>query len=216
MTNRMLMLCLVVGLAFSLLATGCGGKEGPQTAAPSPTTGTGAPAPSGAPAGEATPGAPAPAGEAAKPVSEAQKNAVPIEIVAYYPFTESHKFIADYLKSVEAANPGKVKLTLYDMQTEEGRKKWMTSGLSCAGVFVNGTTSHEITTNGKKETVAFLQRMDVMWTHQDFETVLKQILEKSGQKFVSPNYKPKPAATEGAPGGKPEAKPKAKPSGSTG
>ena len=158
--------------------------------------------------------------QVAKVAPAVKPDAVPIVIEAYYPLTEGHKFIADYLKSVEAANPGKVKVTVHDMQTEEGRKKWMTAGLSCAGVFVNGKTSYEITTNGKKETVAFLQRMDVMWTHQDFEAVLTQILKKAGQTFVSPKYTPKPAAVEGAagaaPGAKPEAKPKAKPSGSGG
>jgi hypothetical protein len=56
-----------------------------------------------------------------------------------------------------------------------------------------------------------------MWTHEDFESVLKQILDKAGQTFVSPKYvSPKPPATTGAAGANPEATPKAKPSGSAG
>jgi len=215
--KKLVVIGLIVVLALSVLAAGCKGRGGaPQQAgnpvAPGPGT---AAKPVGTAPSPAAPGAAAPA----QP-TEAQKSAVPIEIVAYYPFNESHKFIADYLKSVEAANPGKVKVTVYDMQTEEGRKKWEKSGLSCAGVFVNGSTHQEITRNGKKEGVDFLQRMGVFWSHDDFETVLKQILRKAGQTFVSPKYvAPKGAATEGAAGGagaNPEAKPKAKPSGSAG
>jgi hypothetical protein len=199
---------LAVVLAFSLLAAGCKGGGGAPQEASAPATPT--------PGSAAEPAAPTPpAGQPA--AAGATKPAVPIEIVAYYPLNESHKFIADYVKSVEAANPGKITVSVYDMQSEEGRKKWMSSGLSCAGVFVNGKTSYELTTNGKKETVAFLQRMDVMWTHEDFETVLKQILDKAGQTFVSPKYvSPKPPATTGAAGANPEATPKAKPSGSAG
>jgi hypothetical protein len=92
------------------------------------------------------------------------------------------------------------------MQSEEGRRKWAATGLGCAGVFVNGKTSYELVTNGKKETVAFLQRMEVMWTHQDFERVLKEILEKDGQTFTSPNYQPKPAAAA-VPAVQPQGKP---------
>jgi hypothetical protein len=135
----------------------------------------------------------------------ARKPSVLIE--AYYPLNESHQFIADYLKSVETANPGKVKVSIYDMQSEEGRRKWAATGLGCAGVFVNGKTGYELVTNGKKETVAFLQRMDVTWTHQDFERVLKEILEKDGQTFTSPNYQPKPAAAAAIPAAQPEGEP---------
>jgi len=152
---------------------------------------------------------PASAGQPqATPMATAEeKPAAPVVIEAYYPLNESHKFIADYLKSVEEANPGKIHVTVYDMQSEEGRRKWAASGLSCAGVFVNGKTSYELTTEGETETVAFLQRMEVNWTHQDFETVVKQILEKAGQTFTSPNYQPKPAAPAAAPAAQPEAKP---------
>lgn len=201
MTSRkLIVLGLVVVLALSLLAAGCKGRETAKTPVALPPPSTGAP----------------------KPTVAVDKDAVPIVIEAYYPFNESHKFIVDYLKSIEVANPGNIKVTGYDTQTEEGRKKWMTTGLTCSGVFVNGRTSFELTTNGKKENVAFLQRMDVMWIHQDLERVLTDILRKAGKTFVSPNYKPKPAAVEGAAGAgavsgeKPEAQPKAKPSGSKG
>ncbi|MFB3881337.1 MAG: hypothetical protein ACE149_08735 [Armatimonadota bacterium] len=126
----------------------------------------------------------------------AQKPGLPITIEAYYPMNESHKFIADYLKAVEAANPGEIKVSVYDMQSDEGRKKWAATGLSCAGVFVNGSTHHEFTRNGKNESVDFLQRMDVFWPHQDLEAVLTELLAKSGETFAAPKYQFKPAPTQ--------------------
>jgi len=117
-----------------------------------------------------------------------------VVIKAYYPFNESHQFIADYLKQVEKLNPGNVQVTLYDMQTPEGRKAWSTSGLTCAGVFVNGSTRHEIDRGeGKTETVDFLQRMDVFWAKDDFETVLTQILANDGKTFNAPPREPEKA-----------------------
>ncbi len=201
--KRLAIIGLIVVLALAALA-GCSGKSGATQQATNPAApGQGAAIPAGAPAAAGTAAATQPA--------KVDKWAVPIEIVAYYPFNESHKFIADYLKSVEKANPGNIKVSVYDMQTEDGRKKWETSGLSCAGVFVNGSTTFDLMTNGKKETVAFLQRMDVYWTHQDFERVLTEILQKAGKKFVSPNYKPKAASTESKPAAQPGAKPSAAP-----
>jgi len=136
--------------------------------------------------------------------SEAQSAPKPdaaVVIEAYYPFNESHQFIADYLKSVEAANPGKVSVTLYDMQTSEGRQKWSAAGLSCAGVFVNGSTRHEIDRDGTKETVDFLQRMDVFWSKDDFETVMTQEMAKAGETFQAP-----PREAEASEEGKEEGK----------
>jgi ABC-type glycerol-3-phosphate transport system substrate-binding protein len=111
------------------------------------------------------------------PKATAAEPAVKIE--AYYPVNAGHQFIIDYLKGIEKKYPGQVKLEVYDTQSPEGRKKWSSTGLSCSGVFVNGSTHHEITRNGKTETVDFLKRMDDFWTREDFEAVVKQLLEKA-------------------------------------
>lgn len=113
--------------------------------------------------------------ESAKP--PAPKPAV--EIVAYYPFSPDHQYIVDYLKEFGKKHAGEVTVEVNDMQSPDGRKKWADSGLSCAGVFVNGSTRHEIVRNGEKETVDFLKRMDSFWSREDFETVVKQLLEKA-------------------------------------
>ena len=136
----------------------------------------------------------------AQETSEAQSAAKPevaVVIEAYYPMNPSHQFIADYLKSVEAANPGNVSLAVYDMQSAEGREKWSKTGLTCAGVFVNGSTRHEIDRDGTPETVDFLQRMDVFWSKDDFETVMAQELEKAGATFVAPPREAEASEEEG-------------------
>jgi ABC-type glycerol-3-phosphate transport system substrate-binding protein len=172
--GKKLVLIGVIALLAGLVVAGCGAKEKA----------------SGQPVANA-PAQTAP--EEPQPTSAAAP--VAVDIVAYYPFNESHQFIADYLKQVEKLNPGNVRVTLYDMQTPEGRKKWSTSGLSCAGVFVNGSTRQEIDRGGgKTETVDFLQRMDVFWAKDDFETVLKQILAKDGKTFNAPPREPEKKA----------------------
>src|SRR5574340_677644 len=124
---------------------------------------------------------------ASKPVAKAK---TPVLVQAYYPFNSQHKFIADYLKKYEKAHPKDVTVELYDQQTPEGRKAWMQTGLSCSGVFINGKTKWDIKrANGKTESVEFLKRMDVYWSHQDFETLVKQLVEASKAK-----PKAKPAA----------------------
>jgi ABC-type glycerol-3-phosphate transport system substrate-binding protein len=108
----------------------------------------------------------------------AEEQKTPVQVVAYYPFNEDHQFIADYLEEFAAAHPEEVELELVDFRTPEGRERWMTTGLSCAGVFIDGETSHEITRDGKTETVNFIKRMDVFWTAEDFEAVVYQLLGK--------------------------------------
>jgi ABC-type glycerol-3-phosphate transport system substrate-binding protein len=107
----------------------------------------------------------------------------PVLVQAYYPFNSQHKFIADYLKKYQKAHPKDVTVELYDQQTPEGRKAWMKTGLSCSGIFINGKTKWDIKrANGKTESVDFLKRMDVYWSHQDFETVVKRIAAESKTK----------------------------------
>lgn len=118
---------------------------------------------------------------------------VPVVIEAFYPLNEGHKFIADYLLGVGEANPDTIRVAVYDMQTEGGRAKWATSALHCAGVFVNGSTQHQLEGEGEPETVNFLQRMEVFWSHEDFEAVLAQELEKAGKTFNPP---PPPVSPE--------------------
>jgi ABC-type glycerol-3-phosphate transport system substrate-binding protein len=118
-------------------------------------------------------------------VQAAQEPDVPVFIEAFYPLNEGHMFIAEYLREFEDRYPGEVKVVIHDMQTEEGRQAWAKTGLNCAGVFVNGSTRHTIERDGESETVDFLQRLDVFWTREDFETVVGQLLAEAGEGDVS-------------------------------
>lgn len=125
-------------------------------------------------------------GEQSEPESTPPEAEFPVVIEAYYPLNPSHQFIADYVLAIEEANPDTVKVTVYDMQSPEGRKKWMDTGLSCAGIFVNGSTEHQIKRGDETETVNLLKRMDVTWTRDDLLTVIQQELDKVGATLVPP------------------------------
>jgi hypothetical protein len=115
--------------------------------------------------------------ETVEPVEPVDSVEQLVEIVAYYPLNESHQFIADYLEEVAARHPDKISLEIIDWQTQEGRKRWETTGLGCSGVFVNGSTRHEIVReDGSTETVNFLKRLDSFWTRDDFETVVYELM----------------------------------------
>ena len=120
-----------------------------------------------------------------------------VGIVAYYPLNEGHKYIADYLKGLEQQKEfkGKVKVEINDTQTSEGREKWKTTGLECAGVFVNGKSRWQVVRDGKKETLDFLKRMDSFWMKEDFLAVLRQQLADPKKTPVAPSAR-KPAAKQ--------------------
>lgn len=117
----------------------------------------------------------APPAPSAKPLTAGNTDA-PIKVNAFYPLNEGHKFIGDYLIAFAKAHPDQVYVTVTDMQSQEGRKAWEGSGLTCAGVLVNGTTKHELKRNGKTETVDLTKRMGINWQQQDFEDLVKQLL----------------------------------------
>jgi hypothetical protein len=110
----------------------------------------------------------------------------PVLIEAYYPLNESHQFIADYLLEIGDLNPGKVEVIVVDWQTEEGREKLKQTDLQCSGVYLNGSTTHELETPDGIKTVKFLKRLDVFWTREDFEAVARRELAKVGEDFQAP------------------------------
>lgn len=118
---------------------------------------------------------PAPPVTAAKPQESGSANA-PIKAVAFYPLNEGHKFIADYLLKFAEEHPDQIHVTVYDMQSPDGMKQWQSSGLTCAGVLVNGKTKHSVKrADGKTEEVDFVKRMGVNWQQEDFEALVKQL-----------------------------------------
>ncbi len=121
-----------------------------------------------------------------------------VTLVAYYPFNESHKPSVDLAKSMAQKFPGKVAVEAYDFTTQEGREKWYTSGLSCAGILVNGKTDWPVMRDGKQETVSFQKREGILWTAEEFQAVVKQLIEDPTKPAVVKG-KPAPAAQQSAP-----------------
>jgi hypothetical protein len=118
-----------------------------------------------------------------KPSPAPAKVQKPLVLVqAYYPLNDQHKYIVDYLRQFAKAHPRDVKLEVYDTLKSEGRRAWTKTGLTCAGVFINGKTKWEVKKGNKTETVNLIKKMDVFWTRKDFETVVNDLLAKARKK----------------------------------
>jgi len=106
-----------------------------------------------------------------------------IEVEAFYPLNDSHRFIADYLLDFAEAHPDQVSVVIHDMESTNGRQLWQTAGLDCAGVFINGKTEHEIEGEDGAYTVNFIKRMGTFWTEDDFEALVRQLLKERGEEL---------------------------------
>ncbi len=110
-------------------------------------------------------------------VQQAGDAGAPVKLIAYYPMNPSHKPIGDYVLTLpKKFGEDKVYAEVYDMEQPDGQKKWSTSGLSCAGVFVNGKNTWDVTRAGKPEKVNFIKRMGSFWQSDDLEAVIKSQL----------------------------------------
>ncbi len=142
-----------------------------------------------------------------------------VTLVAYYPFNPSHKPSVDMVTAMAQKYPGKVAAEAYDFTTPEGRDKWLNSGLSCAGVLINGTTEWNVLRDGKPEKVSFQKREGILWTEGDLDAVVKQLIEDpSKPAVVTGKAASGTAAEEAKPAAekKPEAPASAKDLGSSG
>ncbi len=120
-----------------------------------------------------------------------------VTLVAYYPFNPSHKPSVDLAQSMARKFPGKVTVQAYDFTTQEGREKWFTSGLQCAGILINGKTDWDVIRNGKREKISFTKREGILWTAADLEAVVKQVIADPTKPAVLTS-KPAPAAKPAA------------------
>lgn len=110
------------------------------------------------------------------------KPKVPVVVKAYYPMNPSHQFIADYLTKFAKAHPSEVDIEIIDYQKTAGRKRWEKSGLSCAGLIINGKSTWDIKRGKRVDRVAFEKKMDVFWGRDDFELLVKQLVTESKAK----------------------------------
>jgi hypothetical protein len=123
-----------------------------------------------------------PAKAVASPAKPIVKAKVPVVIQAYYPLNANHKYIAEYLTKFAKSHPKEVSIEIIDFQTSEGRKRWEKSGLTCAGLIINGKTTWDVKRGKRVDTIAFEKKMDVFWGRDDFEALVKQLVAKSKAK----------------------------------
>ncbi len=210
-TTRKFSKLLYVALAMlvvAVLVVGCSQKTATTTTG---STTQNAQAPSGG--GEGGSGASAD-GEPVPPEFIGDPKA-PVKLVSYYPINAGHKEIVDHLKTLPQKFGGKVYLESYDIQDTEkgGQDKWSKSGLSCAGVFVNGKTNWTVLRNGKKEDINFIKRPGSFWSYDDLDAVIKSQLEDPKKIPVVPGTNTATSATVGKQAEKGAAKTESAPAG---
>jgi len=99
-----------------------------------------------------------------------------IRIEAYYPFVREDFFIADYLEELAAQRPGKIVFEYICYGSDEGYERWRKTGLECGGVFINGRNEFPVLQDGEMKNVAFVKRMGVYWTREQFEAALAGVV----------------------------------------
>jgi ABC-type glycerol-3-phosphate transport system substrate-binding protein len=104
--------------------------------------------------------------------------AAKVVVEAYYPFNEEHLSIKDYLETLPQKFNGQVKVNCIDFRSDEGYVRWRKTGLSCGGILINGKSKFTIQKEGKEQEVEFLKRMDLFWSKEDLELVIKQEIGK--------------------------------------
>lgn len=116
----------------------------------------------------------------AKEASQASvgKAAAKVNVQAYYPFNEEHLYIKDYLEALPQKFNGLVKVECVDFRSDQGYVLWRKTGLSCGGILINGKNKFSINKDGQAKEVEFLKKIDLFWTKDELEDVIKQELSK--------------------------------------
>jgi molybdate transport system substrate-binding protein len=103
---------------------------------------------------------------------------VKVTVQAYYPFNEEHLYIKDYLETLPQKFNGQVKVECVDFRNDEGYVLWRKTGLACGGILINGKNKFSINKDGQVKEVEFLKKIDLFWTKDELESVVKQELGK--------------------------------------
>lgn len=103
---------------------------------------------------------------------------VKVIVQAYYPFNDEHLYIKDYLETLPGKFNGQVKVECVDFRSDEGYVLWRKTKLSCGGILINGKNKFSINKGEQSKEVEFLKKIDLFWTKEELETVIKYELEK--------------------------------------
>lgn len=103
-----------------------------------------------------------------------------VKVVAYYPGRHEDTIAA--VKRLLEAFPQEVSVEVVDWRRPEGLKRRDASGLTCAGVTLNGKNAFDLEMQGKTAKVLFVRGIDGEWTAEDLTAAVKQELAKVGKK----------------------------------
>lgn len=102
------------------------------------------------------------------------------KVVAYYPGRHEDTIAA--VKRLLEAFPQDASVEVVDWRRPEGLKRRDGSGLTCAGVTINGKNAFDLEMQGKKAKVLFVRGIDGEWTEEDLIAAVKQELANAAAK----------------------------------
>jgi hypothetical protein len=107
-----------------------------------------------------------------------QQTAPKVDIVAYINQTSGcQKPTETFLRKLDEKYGDRVTLEFVDFGTPDGARRWRGDGLHCMGIRLNGSTKADIVRYGVPLTVAFEMPAGFMWTHEELETAVRQMLQ---------------------------------------
>ncbi|MDX9978860.1 MAG: hypothetical protein RBU25_02320 [Lentisphaeria bacterium] len=99
----------------------------------------------------------------------------PVKVEAFYP--GRHEDTLEAVKGLLQAFPGQVAVEIVDWRHAEGLGRRDATGLTCAGVMINGKNLFELEIDGKTTKVMFIRGLDGEWTAAELHAAVKQQLE---------------------------------------
>ncbi len=103
-----------------------------------------------------------------------------VKVVAFYPGRHEDTIAA--VKRLLETFPQDASVEVVDWRRPEGLKRRDGSGLTCAGVTINGKNAFDLEMQGKKAKVLFVRGIDGEWTEADLVAAVKQELAQGAAK----------------------------------
>ncbi|HJN18730.1 MAG TPA: substrate-binding domain-containing protein [Armatimonadota bacterium] len=101
-----------------------------------------------------------------------------VYILAFYPDNDAHAEVRGVIRSHEDEHPDRVEVEIHDFRDPEndpvGSQMWKRSGLTCAGIMVNGKNG---IARGDRE-VLFQRKMGAQWTQDDLTAAVEAELNE--------------------------------------
>jgi hypothetical protein len=102
-----------------------------------------------------------------------------VKVVAFYPGRHEDTLAA--VKRLLETFPKDVNVEIVDWRRPEGLKRRDESGLTCAGVTINGKNAFDLEVDGKTAKVLFVRGIDGEWTEADLVATVKQEVTRAAK-----------------------------------